>query len=97
MKAAERALRRFALSDPGAHEDFPWGERVIKVKNKSFVFLGPPSDFSVTVKLPHSGLVALSLPFVSPTSYGLGRSGWVTARLSEGRKPPLHTLRAWID
>src|SRR5262249_29609403 len=33
-------LREFALSFPGAHEAFPWGERVVKVGKKVFVFLG---------------------------------------------------------
>jgi hypothetical protein len=27
-------LRRFALGFPGAHEAFPWGESVIKVRKK---------------------------------------------------------------
>lgn len=33
-------VRAYALSLPGAHEDFPWGERVAKVAKKVFVFLG---------------------------------------------------------
>jgi predicted DNA-binding protein (MmcQ/YjbR family) len=33
-------LRAYALSFPGAHEEFPWGERVAKVGKKVFVFLG---------------------------------------------------------
>ena len=34
IKEAEAALRKVALGYPEAHEDFPWGERVIKVKGK---------------------------------------------------------------
>jgi predicted DNA-binding protein (MmcQ/YjbR family) len=91
------ALRAYALAFPEAHEDFPWGERVVKVKDKVFVFLGRDDDVGVTVKLPSSGLLALSLPFASPTGYGLGKSGWVTARFGPKDKPPLELLRKWID
>ena len=94
----QMALRDFALRYPGAHEDFPWGERVVKVKGKVFLFLGgKDSDLSLSVKLPSSGLIALGLPFASPTGYGLAKSGWVTARFGPKEKPPLDVLRAWID
>jgi predicted DNA-binding protein (MmcQ/YjbR family) len=91
-------LRTFALGFPEAREDFPWGERVVKVKDKVFVFLGrDDEDLGVTVKLPSSGLLALGLPFASPTGYGLGKSGWVTARFTAKDTPPLDLLRKWIE
>jgi predicted DNA-binding protein (MmcQ/YjbR family) len=92
------ALREFALRYPEASEDFPWGERVAKVRDKVFVFLGrDDEDLGITVKLPTSGLMALSLPFASPTGYGLGKSGWVTARFGPKDKPPVELLQRWID
>ena len=97
--SAEAALRSHALSYPEAHEDFPWGERVVKVRGKVFVFLGRPQDggLSLSVKLPGSASFALGLPFASPTGYGLGKSGWVTARFGPREKPPVELLRHWID
>jgi predicted DNA-binding protein (MmcQ/YjbR family) len=89
-------LRAFALGYPGATEEFPWGERVMKVKGKVFVFLGKGQPFSLSVKLPQSSALALSLPFAQPTGYGLGKSGWVTARF-EKHTPNLDLLRSWID
>jgi len=95
------ALREFALGLPGAHEDMPWGERVAKVNKKVFVFLGKYSDsgdsLCFSVKLPESGEPALGLPFTEPTGYGLGKSGWVTARVSPGDCPPLELLLGWIE
>lgn len=98
FKKAEADLLRFALSYPGAWEDRPWGERVVKVRKKVFVFLGVPSDgLHVTVKLPRSATLALGLPFAAPTGYGLGKAGWVTATIAGRRKPPLAMLKQWID
>ena len=98
MKRAEAALREHALSFPEAREDFPWGERVVKVAGKVFVFLGrAEGGLSMSVKLPGSATLALDLPFASPTGYGLGRSGWVTARFEAGEKPPVDLLKRWID
>ena len=94
------AMRAFALSLPETREDFPWGERVVKVKDKVFVFLGRDGeeDWGVTVKLPSSGLMALGLPFASPTGYGLGKSGWVTFTFTpKDKPPPLDVLKKWID
>lgn len=35
-------------------EDFPWGERVVKVRGKVFLFLGRGRPLSLSVKLPGS-------------------------------------------
>ena len=93
----EAALRTHALSYPEAKEDFPWGERVVKVRGKVFLFLGKGESLSLSVKLPGSANVALGLPFASPTAYGLGKSGWITARFEKRDKPPLEMLKQWID
>jgi predicted DNA-binding protein (MmcQ/YjbR family) len=95
---ARADLRLHALSFPGAWEDFPWGESVIKVGKKVFVFLGRSGDaLSVSVKLPSSNLLALDLPFASPTGYGLARGDWVTARFGKGEPPPVDLLTRWIE
>jgi len=95
------ALRDHALTLPEAWEDFPWGDRVVKVGKKIFVFLGAggdgADDVAIGVKLPRSGEAALSMPFVEPTGYGLGKSGWVSGRFAPRDLPPVATLRAWID
>jgi predicted DNA-binding protein (MmcQ/YjbR family) len=49
------------------------------------------------VKLPHSSGAALLFAFASPTGYGLGKSGWITARFGKKDKVPLGLLEAWID
>jgi predicted DNA-binding protein (MmcQ/YjbR family) len=98
LKRADKALLAFALGYPEAHEDHPWGERVVKVKKKVFVFFHVPGrELHVTVKLPASGAVALGLPFVAPTGYGLGKSGWVTATFGPKDRPPVEVLMRWID
>lgn len=100
QKTAE-ALRTFALSLPGAKEDFPWGERVVKVNKKVFAFMGKKDDFDeglgLGVKLPHSGADALKLSFVEPAGYGLGKSGWVAVKLLPGDDLPVELLKKWIE
>jgi len=97
-RSPDTVLRAHALSYPEASEDFPWGERVVKVRGKVFVFLGRPEEgLSVSVKLPGSATIALDLPFASPSGYGLGKSGWVTARFSPREKPPVELLKRWVD
>jgi predicted DNA-binding protein (MmcQ/YjbR family) len=96
--AAEAKLCAYALTMPGTVEAFPWGHRVAKVAKKIFVTFGNDERaFSMSVKLPGSAAIALTLPFAEPTGYGLGKSGWVTARFTANERPPLDLLRAWID
>jgi predicted DNA-binding protein (MmcQ/YjbR family) len=91
-------LRKMALAYPEAYEEMPWGHHAIKVKGKAFVFLAADTTtFSLSAKLPSSAGVALKLPFASPTEYGLGRSGWVTARFPRTSRVPVEILSMWID
>lgn len=92
------ALRKFALAYPEATEAMPWGHHAFKVKGKSFLFMSVnDGEFSMSAKLPSSGGVVLSLPYASPTEYGLGKSGWVTARFARGKAIPLDDLKLWVD
>ena len=100
LEALELELRDFAMRFPEATEDFPWGHRAIKVKGKAFVFLGGEknaTELSLSVKLPQSRDMAADLPFAEPTGYGLGKSGWVSARFTNASKVPMDLLRAWIE
>jgi predicted DNA-binding protein (MmcQ/YjbR family) len=74
------ALEEFALGMPEAWPDTPWGDRVVKVRTKIFVFLAAADADRpvITVKLPESTDHALSYPGAAPTGYGLGKHGWVT-------------------
>jgi predicted DNA-binding protein (MmcQ/YjbR family) len=71
---------------------------VVKVGKKVFVFLGRSgSGLGLSVKLPSSNLLALDLPFTSPTGYGLARGGWVTAQFAKDESPPVDLLRQWVE
>ena len=98
LSRVQRALRDLALSYPGSREDFPWGDRCYKVRDKIFFFLGGSDGaLSVTVKLPGSHDAALMLPFAQPTGYGLGKAGWVSATFEREREAPLPMVREWLD
>ena len=97
-RSAHAALLKHALSYPGAWKDTPWGDTVVKVKTKIFVFLGrADEDLSLSVKLPESRTFALGLDWTEPTGYGLGKAGWVSARFGAKEKPPVDVLCKWID
>jgi len=93
----ESKLREFALKFPEAYEEFPWGHSAMKVKKKAFLFMGTDENgrFSISVKLPQSRDMAIDLPFTEPTGYGLGKSGWVTAYLTDEKA--LDLIKSWIN
>lgn len=95
---AKTALRRYALTFPGAWEDHPWGEDVAKVGKKVFVFFGRPPDVTlmVGVKLPRSLLYARSRPLTVRFGYGMDRSGWVAAQFKSKDDVPLGLMTEWI-
>jgi predicted DNA-binding protein (MmcQ/YjbR family) len=96
---ALRELRAFGLTYPEAHTKSPWpGHLDLAVKDKTFAYLSIEGDpFKISCKLPTSSAQALLLPFSAPTEYGLGKSGWVTARFAPGEVPPVELFRDWID
>ena len=97
--AVLKELREFGLAYPGAHTKSPWpGHLDLAVKDKTFAYLSIEGEpFKISCKLPHSHGAALMLPFATPTPYGLGKSGWVSAQFPEGETPPKDLLKSWID
>jgi predicted DNA-binding protein (MmcQ/YjbR family) len=99
-KRAEAELIAFASKMPGAWEDHPWDHTVLKVGKKVFVFFGgaasPPGELSLTVKLPISYEMALTLPHMSPAGDGLWKGGWAALRQRDGDDIDLETIQAWI-
>jgi predicted DNA-binding protein (MmcQ/YjbR family) len=96
--ATLKKLRDLGLAYPGAHLKSPWpGHKDLAVNDKTFAYLSIEGEpFTISCKLPSSSAMALLLPFASPTPYGLGKSGWVTAAFPAG-PPPFEMLAAWID
>jgi predicted DNA-binding protein (MmcQ/YjbR family) len=93
------ALRKYALTFPGAFEDTPWDSSVVtKVGKKIFVFFGSPESPAISVKLPDSAEMARSVvPGATPTGYGLGRHGWVSIPLDQPGGPEAELLEEWIE
>lgn len=66
------------------------------MKKKIFLVVAEDADgWGVTVKLEESHASAMAKPFVSPTHYGLGKHGWVTARFGPKEAAPLELLKRW--
>ena len=91
-------LRAHGLAYPGAHTKSPWPDHLdLAVNDKTFAYLsldGQP--LSISCKLPFSHEEALQLPYTSPTGYGLGKWGWVTATFVD-HEPDLEMLKAWLE
>ena len=92
-------LHAYGLAYPGAHTKSPWpGHNDLAVNDNTFVYMSVPGEpQSIGCKLPHSSHVALMLPFVTPMAYGLGKSGWVTAKPPSGAPIPIDMFKQWID
>ena len=85
---------------PGAHLKSPWPDHAdLAVNDKTFAYLSAESDPEpgLSCKLPHSSDVALLLPFASPTAYGLGKSGWVSATFKPNDDVPIELMKEWLD
>jgi predicted DNA-binding protein (MmcQ/YjbR family) len=90
-------LLQFALGFPGAWEDHPWGDTVVKVGKKIFLFIGLGDYSGAGVKLPESNEQALLLDCATPTGYGLGKAGWVSVDFKGDDVPPIEVIEDWIE
>ena len=91
-------LRKLALAYPESYEESPWGDRVVKVKGKIFLFCGVhDGSLGLSVKLPSSGREVLRESWAKPTAYGLGKSGWVSITLGKSERVAEARLAGWID
>lgn len=92
--AVREQLIVFALALPEAWEDHPWGETVVKVRKKVFVFagMGTGQGLRISVKLTVSRDLALDFDGAAPTGYGLGKAGWVTIPIGAAPGPILEDL-----
>ena len=102
MKAPADAadqLRAFGLTYPEVALKSPWpGHADLAVRDKTFAYLSVAGEpFSLSCKLPFSAEEARAMPFVTPTGYGLGKSGWVTASWPDDIDDPMILFRSWID
>jgi predicted DNA-binding protein (MmcQ/YjbR family) len=96
VSAAFAAIRAYGLGFPEAGEDFPWGHTALKVRGKTFAWLGDEDGFGMTVKLPVSRDFAEVFDFASPAGYGLGKSGWISCRFAPGEEPDLDLMKRWL-
>jgi predicted DNA-binding protein (MmcQ/YjbR family) len=99
VRATWTRVRDFALGLPEAVEEFPWGDRVAKVRKKIFIFIGDGTGSDATISLKLIGDAhghALSLPGARPTAYNLGKAGWVSIPLAAVRAHP-ELLEEWIE
>jgi len=96
--AALAELHAFGMKYPGAHPKAPWpGHNDLAVNDKTFVYFSAPGEpFGIGCKLPSSNEMALLLPYCTPMAYGLGKSGWVSAKPPAG-KIDVEMFKAWID
>jgi predicted DNA-binding protein (MmcQ/YjbR family) len=92
-------LADFALSLPEAWADSPWGDAVVKVGKKIFVFAsGPTADEpGITVKLPESRDHALSFPGSVLPGYGLGKHGWITVYVDQVPTEEREVLEDFVE
>jgi predicted DNA-binding protein (MmcQ/YjbR family) len=101
VKQAEKRLIDYGLTFPEATLDHPWGHDALKVKGKMFATfggeIGEKGVFTMSVKLPVSSEMALTLPWVQPSRYGLAKSGWVTAQVKAGANFDIDTMKGWIE
>jgi predicted DNA-binding protein (MmcQ/YjbR family) len=100
LQAAHDRVLAHALSLPEATEDSPWGDQVVKVRGKIFLFIGMSEDgkrLHLGMKLPESNEEALAEPGASRMRYGLGKHGWVSLGYGGRDVPSAAVLTDWVS
>ena len=93
------AIREMAERYPQAEKAFLFGDHeVYRVRKKVFVWLGDGENGGtyVSVKLKDTQNMALMLPFVTPSEYGMAKWGWISADFPKG-KAPLPLIAQWLE
>jgi predicted DNA-binding protein (MmcQ/YjbR family) len=92
-----KEIKMWGLALPGAHSKAPWpGHDDLAVNDKTFAYLSTPGEpFGIGCKLPQSAAMALMLPFAEPMAYGLGKSGWISAKFPDDAID-VDMVKAWI-
>jgi predicted DNA-binding protein (MmcQ/YjbR family) len=94
-------VRQFGLTLPESWEDYPWEHRALKVRKKVFVFLPNEASldtgFNLSLKLKASHEDAMEEDFTTPTGYGMGRHGWVSAAFKPDDEVDVDQLMAWVE
>lgn len=92
-------LLRYCLAKPGAWEDSPWGDSVVKVGAKIFVFVGAEKGRATGVGVKCGGTRDVAdewlrrYPDDAAVMAYIGRSGWNTLRVG-GAIPDEEILEA---
>jgi len=95
-----KRIRGAAALYPDTYEEAPWGDLVVKVRKKIFVFLGTGKEqdgLSLSLKLPRSAVDALKNDWATPTAYGMGKHGWVSMSFGPSDEIPWELLMDWLD
>lgn len=91
-------IRALAAAYPEAEKAFLFGDHeVYRVRKKVFLWLGEGERGGgrLSVKLKDTQSLALLLPFVTPSAYGMAKWGWISADLPPGPLP-LRMISEWI-
>src|SRR5262249_8875424 len=99
MADALKQIRDLAMKYPGAERAFLFGDHeVYRVKKKVYIWLGEGEKGGtwLSVKLKSSQPAALTLPFVTPSAYGMAKWGWINAEFPKG-KEPMPLIAAWLE
>jgi len=73
------------------------GEPTFRVRGKNFVFTDHAATH-LSVKLPkdEAAAVVATDPGATPTSYGLGRHGWVSIQVGKANKARWREIEEWV-